>query len=190
MLESRDEVIGKTDEDYFPVRLLLSPSLDPEVENIVEIDVRQQRTDTSALNRSYLTLNSPALFQHARLEPFLDQAHDAPVGYAVLDKLHQPSLIESVVKLPDVSVEHPVHFSRSDSYRQRVQRLMRAAPRPESVRESQEVLFEDRVQYLDGGALDNFVFQRGNTEWAKLTRFTHLRGCTLYGLVLLGRLLA
>ena len=34
MLESRDEVIGKTDEDYFPVRLLLSPSLDPEVEKV------------------------------------------------------------------------------------------------------------------------------------------------------------
>jgi hypothetical protein len=34
VLESRDEVIGKTDEDYFPVRLLLSPSLDPEVERV------------------------------------------------------------------------------------------------------------------------------------------------------------
>jgi hypothetical protein len=37
MLKSCDEVISKTDEDYLPARLLPSPSLDPEVEKIVEI---------------------------------------------------------------------------------------------------------------------------------------------------------
>jgi hypothetical protein len=37
--------------------------------------------------------------QHARLEPFVDQAHDAPIGYAMLDKFHQPSVIESVRQL-------------------------------------------------------------------------------------------
>src|SRR5215472_14403967 len=141
MLEARDEVIGETHKDYFPARLLLPPSLHPEVESIVEIDVRQQGADTAALNRSYLTLYSLALVQHARLEPFLDQAHDAPVSYAVLDKFHQPSLIESVVKLLDVGIEHPAHFSHSDPNRQRIQRLMRAAPRPETVRKFQEVLF-------------------------------------------------
>src|SRR4029077_9253550 len=82
---------------------------------------------------------------------------------------------ESVIKLPDVGIQHPVHFSRSDANRQRIQRLMRAAPRSESIRKSQEVLFINRVQYLDGGTLDDFVFQRGNPERPKLTRFTHLR---------------
>jgi hypothetical protein len=28
--------------------------------------------------------------QHARSQPFLDEPHDAPVRYPVLDKLHQP----------------------------------------------------------------------------------------------------
>src|SRR5262249_52135882 len=175
MLEARDKVIGETHKDYFPTRLLLSPSLNPEVENIMDIDVRQQRADTTALNRPYLTLHSPALFQHACLKPFLDQAHDAPVGYAVLDKLYQPSLIESVIKLPDVGIEHPVHFSRSDPNRQRLQRLVRAVPWSETVRKFQKVLFVNGVQHLGGGTLDVLVFQRGNAEWAKLTRFTHLR---------------
>jgi hypothetical protein len=74
--------------------LLPSPSLDPEVEYVVKIEVRQQRADTPALNCSYLTLYSLALFQHARLEPFLDQTHDAPVGYAVLDKLQSSSRLK------------------------------------------------------------------------------------------------
>jgi hypothetical protein len=169
MLKSRYEVVSEADEDYLPALLLPSPSLDPKVENVVEIEVRQERADTTALNRSYLTLDSLALFQHACLEPFLDQAHAAPVGYAVLDKLHQPSLIESV-KLPDVGIEHPVHSSRSDANRQRVQGLMWTAPRSKSIGESQEVLFVDRVQHLGGGTLDDLIFQRGNPEWAKLTR--------------------
>src|SRR5215472_8703707 len=162
MLEARDEVIGETHKDYFPARLLLPPSLHPEVESIVKIDVRQQGADTAALNRSYLTLYSLALVQHARLAPLLDQAHDVPVGYAVLDKFHQPSLIESVIKFAHVGIEHPVHFSRSDPNRQRIQRLMRAAPWPEPIRKFQEVLFINCVQHLDGGTLNDFVFQRGN----------------------------
>src|SRR5262245_50689546 len=174
MLESSHEVISKTHEDYLAACLLLSPLLDPEVENMVEIDVRQQRTNAPALNSPYLTLDSLALLQHARPEPFLDQAHDAPVGYAVLDKLQQPSLIESVVKLSDVGIEHPVHFSRTNPDRQRIQRFVWATPRSEAIRKSQEVLFVDCVQHLGGGTLNDFVFQRGNAERAKLARFTHL----------------
>jgi hypothetical protein len=30
------------------------------------------------------------------------------------------------------------------------------------------------VQHFGGGTLDDLIFQRGNAEWAKLTRFTHL----------------
>src|SRR5215471_7322964 len=175
VLESCHEVIRKANEDDLSARLPLSPLPDPEVECVVEIDIRQQRANTPALNCPYLTLHPFALFQHAGLEPFLNQVHDAPIGYAVLDEFHQPPLIESVIKLPDVGIEHPAHFSRSDPHRQRIQRLMRAAPRPETIRESQEVLFINCVQHLDRGTLDDFVFQRGNAEWAKLTRFTHLR---------------
>ena len=52
---------------------------------------------------------------------------------------------------------------------------MRAAPRSKSIREAQKVLFIDGVQHFDGGPLDDLVFQRGNSERAKLARFTHLR---------------
>src|SRR5215469_15866246 len=174
MFEARDEIVSKTDEDHLSTRLLLFPSPEPEVECVVKIDVRQQRADTTALNRSYLTPHSLALFQHACLEPFLDQTHNAPIGYAVLDELHQPSLVESVVKLSDVSIVYPVHFSCSDPNRQRIQRLMWATFWSETVRESQKVRFVNCVQHCDGGTLDDLIFQRGNAEGAKLTRFTHL----------------
>ena len=45
MLESRDEILRETHADNLSARLLLFPSLNPEVETGVQIDVRQQRAD-------------------------------------------------------------------------------------------------------------------------------------------------
>ena len=104
MLESGHEVIGEADEDHLPMRLLLPPLLDPEVECVMKVDVRQQRADAPALNRPHLTLDSFALFQHARVEPLLEQTYDAPVSYAMLDELHQPSVVESVVDIPNLKL--------------------------------------------------------------------------------------
>jgi len=136
MLDSCHKVISKAREDNVSPCLPLSPLPDPEIECVVKIDIRQQRANTPALNCPYLTLHPFAFFQHASLEPFLDQAHDAPIGYAVLDKLPQPPVIESVIKLPDVGIEHPAHLPRTDPYRQCVQSLMWTASRPEAIRES------------------------------------------------------
>jgi len=175
ILKTHNEIVSETDHDHITVGSLLSPLVGPKVEPIMEIEVRQQRADTATMNRSYLRVDSLALFQHARVQSFLDQTHDAPVCQAMLDKLHQPSVIQSVIEPPDVGIEHPIHLSRSDPNRQRIQRLVWTTSRSKSVRETQEVLLVDRVQHLASGTLDDLVFQRGNAEWPKLTRFTHLR---------------
>jgi hypothetical protein len=41
---------------------------------------------------------------------------------------------------------------------------VRIAPRPETIRESEEVVFVDCVQHLDRRTLDNLVFQCGHAE--------------------------
>jgi hypothetical protein len=51
----------------------------------------------------------------------------------MLDKLHQPPVVEGVEEPTEVGIEHPVHVLRRDPDRQRIQGLMRAAPRPEPV---------------------------------------------------------
>jgi site-specific DNA recombinase len=61
----------------------------------------RSRSNAPTLNRPHVTVYSLALLQHARSEPFLDQAHDAPVCHAVLDKLHQPSVLEGIVGIYD-----------------------------------------------------------------------------------------
>jgi hypothetical protein len=52
-----------------------------------------------------------AVLQHTRFQPFLDESHDAPVRYPVLNKRHQPFVNHGIEKSTNVDVEHPVHFA-------------------------------------------------------------------------------
>jgi len=67
-------------------------------------------------------------------------------------------------EVADVRVQHPVHSPIRDPDRQRVQRVMWLAPRPEPVGEAPEVHLVDRVQHLDDGPLNDLVLQRGDTQ--------------------------
>src|SRR6266446_170713 len=164
LLESHDEVIGEAHDHDVSARLLLSPPLNPEIEPVVQVKMGQQRTDAPALYRPHLAPCPRALLHHAGGQPFLDEAPDAPVRHAVLDELHQPPMVEGVEKPTDVRIEHPVHPLRRDPDRQRIPRLLRTAPRPEPVREPENVDLVDRIQDRDDRALDQLVLERGNAE--------------------------
>src|SRR5882724_8540727 len=162
--ESNHDVVCESHDDDIAVRALLTPRLDPQVEYVMKIDVRQKRRSTSALGRPLFHSYSLPILQHAGPQPFLDEPHDAPVCDPVLDELHKPFVGNPVEKAFDVQIKHPVHFSRQQSRVQRVQRLMLASPWPEPVRKSKKVGFVDSVQHLDRRTLDDFVFQRRDPE--------------------------
>ena len=52
MLESHDKIIGKPDDDHIALRLPVTPSVSPEVEDVVQVDIGQKRTHTAALHRT------------------------------------------------------------------------------------------------------------------------------------------
>src|SRR6266705_109759 len=61
VLETNNEVIRKPHHHHIPLGFPKSPLLNPKVEHIVQVDVGQQRTDTSALNRPHsLSLRLPS----------------------------------------------------------------------------------------------------------------------------------
>src|SRR5437588_8646877 len=163
-LEAKHDVVSETHDDHIAVRPLPTPRLGPQVEHVMKIDVSQQRRSTSALGRTLLHTYPFPFLQHASIEPFLDQSHDAPVCYPMLHELDQPFVGKPIEKAFDVKIEHPVHLSRQQSRVERVQRLMLASPRSEPVRIAEKIRFIDGVQHLDRGALDDFVFQRRHSE--------------------------
>ena len=88
---------------------------------------------------SPLTPRPRPVLQHARVQPLLDEPHDAPVRNPVLDEFHQPRMVERVEEILNVHIEHPVHLPRQQPDRERIQCVMRATPRAEAVREAEEV---------------------------------------------------
>src|SRR5437867_7361051 len=75
------------------------------------------------------------------------------------EKLDQPFMLQCIEKALKVGIEHPFHQFLPHPVGHGVQRLMLASPWTASVREPQEVHLVNRVQHLDGGALDDLVFQ-------------------------------
>src|SRR2546425_6107202 len=104
-------------------------------------------------------LRPVAFFRHSGLQPFLDQPQYPRIGHTVLDKLQQPFVVQVVEEPPNIRIQHPVHSLSLNSHRQRIQRIVLASPWPESVGESQKVLFVDPIEDDHHGPLDNFVFQ-------------------------------
>src|SRR5882762_1490361 len=163
-VKARHDVVRESHHDHIAVRALLTPCLDPQIKYVMKIDVRQERRSTSALGRPLFHSYSLPILQHAGIQPFLDEPHDAPVCNPVFDELHKPFVGKPIEKAFDVQIEHPVHFPRQQSRVQCVQRLMLAAARSEPVRKSKKVRFVDGVQHLDRRALDDFVFQCRDSE--------------------------
>jgi hypothetical protein len=96
MLEPNYKVIGPTHDDHISARLLVSPSLDPQVEHIVQVDIGLEWANTAALNRTDLTAYSLAILKHTGGEPFLDQPHDALIRYTMLDELYEPRVLQRI----------------------------------------------------------------------------------------------
>src|SRR4029077_2904994 len=60
-------------------------------------------------------------------------------------------------KARDVSVQNVVHLLLQERVRQRIQRVMLAAPRAKAIRESQKSLFINLIEDGGHGVLDDFV---------------------------------
>jgi hypothetical protein len=164
LLKAQHDIISESHHDHVAVRTLLTPHPDPKVEHVMKIDVCQKRRSTSALRRSFLHPYSFPILQHASAQPFLDQPHDAPIGHPMLDELDQPFVGKPIEKTFNVKIEHPVRFSRQQSRVERIQRLMLASPWSEPIRKAEKIRFIDGVQLLDRCTLDDFVFQRCDSE--------------------------
>ena len=130
----------------------------------MKVDIRQQWRCTSALRRACLHKRSRSLFQHARVQPFLDEPHDAPIRYPMLEKPDQPFVRQSIKEAAHVQIQHPVHTSLMESTEQGVQRFMLVALWPEPIREAEEVGFVNRVEHFHRRSLNKLVFERRDAE--------------------------
>src|SRR5947208_7822776 len=83
----------------------------------------------------------------------------------MLYELDHPAFVEVIEKAADVSVQNVVHLLLQERVRQRIQRVMLAAPRAETIRKAQKVFLVDRIEDGDHGLLDDLVFQGRDSQW-------------------------
>src|SRR5215469_1587900 len=69
-----------------------------------------------------------------------------------------------IEKAPNVTIQNPVHLLPRDGHVQRIQRLMLAAPWPETIRETPKVLLINLIEDCEHGLLNNLVLQRRDPE--------------------------
>src|SRR6267143_1850810 len=136
----------------------------PQVEDVVQVDVGKPWRRHRTLPRSPVTDRHDPIFENARPQPLLDQADDALVADPVFDEADEPFLAHRPEEVPDVGVKNVVHLPVGDPHHQGIQRIMWSAPGTEPVREPEEVFLVDGVQHHDGSALDDLVFQGGDRQ--------------------------
>ena len=83
----------------------------------------------------------------------------------MLDELHHPLVAQMIKEATNVRIEYPVHSLPFDAHVQRVQRLMRATSRTESIRKAAKVHLVYLVEDGHHRLLDNLVFQRSGAQW-------------------------
>src|ERR1700730_4339316 len=166
VLKAGNDVVGIAHQDDVSLAMVASPPLRPEIEDVMQVDVRQQGRGNAALWRARLRLGHLSVLHHPGLQPFADQANDAAVTDPLLDEADQPLVADRIEEPGNVGVQYPVHPRVADPDGERVQCIMRTASGAEPVREPEEILLVDRVQHLDHRTLDDLVLQCCDAERA------------------------
>jgi len=96
MLKAGDEIVCVANYNHVPLRNLLPPDLNPQVEHVMQIHVGQKRRYHCSLRRTHLRLRPFAFFRYARFQPFLDQPQHSVVSHSMFEELYHPLVIDVV----------------------------------------------------------------------------------------------
>src|SRR6186713_3325764 len=79
--EHEHSIVRVPDEKRLALQPRLHLGLEPRVEHLVQVDVRQERRDDPALWRAGVLVADLARFEHPGLEPLIDRAAQYSVSY-------------------------------------------------------------------------------------------------------------
>jgi hypothetical protein len=111
-------------DNHIACRLTLPPLTNPEIIDVAQVDIREQRRNDRALRRPLHRLDLSALFKHPGRQPFADQPEDPPVADPMLNKPYQLCVADRVEERPNIRVEDPIDPPLPQPVRERVQRIV------------------------------------------------------------------
>jgi len=96
MLEDEHEVVGVAHERRATAKARPDLSLEPAVEDLVEVDVRQDGRDDSALRRAGGRRVVRAALHYARIQPLADRAHEDAVVHPLAEDLSRVRMVQDI----------------------------------------------------------------------------------------------
>ena len=156
-LEHQYRVVGIADLERPSPQPRLHIVLEPLVQHFMQIDVAQRRGNHTPLRGPPLRIAQLARLHHAGVQPLPYRSSYHSVSHPSVQKVPQVPPIHASEEVFDVQVYHPATSEFHQPSPQRIQRLVRATPRPESVRAFQKVLLVHRLQHHQHRALQNLV---------------------------------
>ncbi len=110
-LETHNEIVGVPDYFGFSPEAFPESALEPQVEHIMQVDVRQKRADRSALRRSFFAPECCSFVHVSGVQPLLDQPQDSRISHPMGQKLHQPVVVDRIEVGLDVCFDNIVRPS-------------------------------------------------------------------------------
>ena len=108
-LEAGQDIIGKTEPIGFAPTVPTDPPLKPEVQDVMEVDMRKEGGEDRALRRSDLCSLDESLFHDASLSHPANQAKNSLISDPLPQKLQPPLVMHRVEKASYGSFDAVVH---------------------------------------------------------------------------------
>ena len=86
------------------------------------------------------------------LDPASDQFYQTFILYTVPEHLDEPFVFHGIEELSNVQIQHPVHFPLDDAKSERIECIVLASTRPESVGKAFEVSLVDLIEPVTWGS--------------------------------------
>src|SRR5438128_11835709 len=99
---------------------MLPPVLYPKIEDVVQVDIREQRRNHRALRRPLFRLRPLSILENPGSQPFLDQAENPSIPDAMLEKRNHPGVAKRPNAIPNVSIQTPIHLLPYDRAVERI----------------------------------------------------------------------
>jgi len=114
VLEIHHEVIGESRQICLSLTRRPDLLFEPEIENEMQVDIGQDRTDRTALRRPCFRSRDNSSHHELRIQPFADQAQDERVCNPMSNHLLQPIVLDVVKISTDVGLEQVSYLLRDD----------------------------------------------------------------------------
>lgn len=117
LLDADDDLVRETHNDHITASRLPPPPISPPIQDIVQVNVRQQRGQRCPLRRTLVAHRPGPLLHDPRGQPLTDQSQDPFVRDPVPEKPPPPLVIKSGEEITNARIQHPIHPSARDSDR-------------------------------------------------------------------------